>query len=106
MVIFAPGFAKLVSAERNMVPVEHSGKPAPPGYRGIVAEAGEQEEAALPEPDPHPTDPRPVDRQVRRAVGGVPYLLKKNLEATMERVFEIYIKTTRNVCGRRSRTRR
>ena len=52
-------------------------------------------EAPLPEPGPDPARPRPVGEQVRRALGRRRSAISSTrLERPMEKVFEIYIRTT------------
>ncbi len=52
-------------------------------------------EAALPEPRPDQARPRQMGEQVRRALGGDTHRpQEENRGETMEKVFEIYIKTT------------
>ena len=62
----------------------------------VVTQAARPREAPLPEPRPDPARPRPLGEQVRRALGrrrsaGSSSRLE---EDPMEKVFEIYIKTT------------
>ena len=51
-------------------------------------------EAALPQPGPDPARPRPLGEQVHRAVGRRPGRSQGGAGAAMEKVFEIYIRTT------------
>ena len=61
----------------------------------VVDEAPRAREAALPEPGPDPARPRPVGEQVRRAVGRRAHRAQAATGGdAMEKVFEIYIKTT------------
>jgi hypothetical protein len=60
----------------------------------VVTKAAGPREAPLPEPGPDPARPRPVGEQVRRALGGCAQRPQERLESTMEKVFEIYIRTT------------
>ena len=64
------------------------------GGRPRGHQAARPREAPLPEPGPDPARPRPVGQQVRRALGGALSGLKHELESPMEKVFEIYIRTT------------
>ena len=58
-------------------------------------QAARSREAALPEPRPDPARPRPVGEQVRRAMGRRAQRAQATTGGhTMEKVFEIYIKTT------------
>ena len=57
-------------------------------------QAARPREAPLPEPRPDPARPRPVGEQVRRALGRRAQRAQDRLESPMEKVFEIYIKTT------------
>ena len=60
----------------------------------VVTEAARPREAALPEPRPDPARPRQMGEQVRRPRVAALSELKHRLEKTMEKVYEIYIKTT------------
>ena len=62
----------------------------------MVTQAARPREAALPEPRPDPARPRPLGEQVRRALGrGAQRAQARHRGGqTMEKVFEIYIKTT------------
>ena len=72
---------------------------APEGARGGEPrghQAARAREAPLPEPRPDPARPRQVGEQVRRALGGDAHRASRGTleDRTMEKVFEIYIKTT------------
>ena len=61
----------------------------------VVTRTARPREAALPEPRPDPARPRPVGEQVRRALGRGAQRAQDDMEeGRMEKVFEIYIKTT------------